>query len=376
MKFVFASDSFKGSLTSKKIAELLADCAKKHFSDAVCQSLEIADGGEGTLESIAAIKKGEYKTVKVKNPINKKIFSKYYTFDDTAVIAIAEASGITLIKDKDKNPLLTTTYGTGQLIKDAILSGYKNIIIGIGGSATNDGGMGAMSALGFKFLDYHGAQLDGKGESLINVAAIDKSSAMQGLAQVNFTVLCDVDNPLTGENGATYTFSKQKGATALMEKQLEQGMINYKAILEETFNVDIDNVKSGGAAGGLGVALKVFLNAKMSSGIDTVLSLHNFDEVIKDADYVITGEGRIDGQSLDGKVISGLATHCKLQKKPLIVICGSVGNNIDKLYEQGVTAIFSIINAPMALEKAITDAEILYHSAADNVFRLLKKLSI
>lgn len=373
VKFVFASDSFKGSLTSKRINELLYECAKKVFSNAELICLPISDGGEGAVDTIVEMKNGSYQTVTVSNPLFKKVEAKYGVIGDTAVISMSEASGLTLIEEKKRNPLKTTTYGTGELILDAVNKGYKKITITIGGSATNDGGMGALTALGAKFILDDGETAKGVGEELEKVKNVD-FSGLEKFKDIDFTVLCDVTNPLTGEKGATKVFAKQKGATEEIIERLEKGMINYEKVVFDALNTKKTEIVGGGAAGGLGFALKVGLNAKMVSGINYVLDLAEFDKNIKKATAIITGEGRIDSQSIDGKVISGILGRAKKQGVPVFAIVGSVGDGAEKAYDEGISGIYSIIDRPSSLENILEDSENLYRKTALSLFYTIKSL--
>ena len=369
-KFVFASDSFKGSLTSGEIAELLTTAAKKQFPTCECVPFWIADGGEGTLEAILSQKEGKIVYVTVENPLGEKIEARYGVFEDTAIICMSEASGLPLIRAGQRNARLTSTYGTGELMRHAIESGYKKLYVTLGGSATNDGGTGALSALGYRFLDKDGLPLKGRGEDLINIAMIDGSSAVD-FSGIETTLLCDVSNPLLGETGATYTYGRQKGASDSDLAFLERGMENFARAAREYCGVSLD-VSGGGAAGGIGGALYAFCGAKMQSGIDAVLTIGGFDELVKDATLVVTGEGRVDFQSANGKAIDGILARANKFSVPVVAIAGSVGEGADKLYEKGLTAVYSIINKPMPLEDALKNAKELYLATAQNVFRTLK----
>ena len=373
MKIVFASDSFKGSLTSDDINGILKQTSIKVFGESVeTESLLIADGGEGTLDSLIKSKNGKivYKTVK--DPLFRDIESRYGVFDDTAVISMNEASGLPILKHNERNPLKTTTFGTGELIKDAVEKGYKNLIVTIGGSATNDGGIGALIALGIKFYLRDGSLAIGKGEDLENIEKIDLSNLVD-FSDIKVTVLSDVTNPLLGEKGASKVFAKQKGADEDMIIRLEKGMGNYANVVSKTFNKPCD-FAGAGAAGGLGFALKTFLNANMRSGIDVVLDLINFDEKIKGADMVITGEGRIDSQSVDGKVISGILKRTVKENVPTFAIVGSVGAGAEKAYELGLSGIYSIIDKPQKLEEILSDSKNLYAKTAESLFRTVKSI--
>ena len=373
MKFVFASDSFKGSLSSEKIIDILTAVAQKHFPDCETASILTADGGEGTVDAVLAGTGGELVSVSVHDPLGRPITASYGRINETsAVIEMAAASGLPLLSESERNPLLTSTYGTGELIAHALENGATDLTIAIGGSATNDGGMGALCALGVRFLDAEGNSLSGIGADLEKVADIDLSGLHPLAKTASFTVMCDVNNPLVGERGATYVFGPQKGATPDVAKRLEAGMQNYAAVIERVLGVSVSSIAGGGAAGGLGAALLVFLGAKMNSGIDTLLDLVKFDFLLSDADFVITGEGRMDSQSAGGKVACGVGLRCKEAGVPAFAIVGGMGAGADAIYDCGICSILPTVNAPMPLSEAIERAEELYENAAERLFRLIK----
>lgn len=373
MRFLFASDSFKGTLSSERIAELLTVAAKSVFPECETVGVPIADGGEGTVDAVISVTKGEKRFLKVHGPLMEEADSSYGVFrGDCAVIEMAAASGLPMVPVEKRNPLLTTTFGTGELIRDALDAGYRNLSIAIGGSATNDGGMGAMRALGVRFLDEDGKELMGTGADLIHVAKIDRSGLHPAIAEAEITVMCDVNNPLTGPDGATYTFGKQKGGTPDILDGLEAGMKQYASVIRDQFGVDVDKLAGAGAAGGLGAALCVFLKANLKSGIETVLDLIDFDGLLKNTDLVITGEGRIDWQSAFGKVPSGIGMRCKKKGIPVVAIVGGMGDGAEKIYEFGVDSILPTINAAMSLDEAFERSEELYLSAAERTFRMLR----
>ena len=373
MKFLFASDSFKGTLSSEQIIRLLTESAKEAFPDCETAGTLIADGGEGTVDAVIAMTKGELIRVPVHGPLMEETTAVYGKInEDSAIIEMAAASGLPMVPENLRNPLNTTTYGTGELIRDALDRGFRNISVALGGSATNDGGMGAMSALGVKFLDKDGNVLDGKGSDLEKVASVDVSGLHPAVAETKFTVMCDVNNPLTGPDGATYTFGKQKGGTPEILDRLEAGMKSYAKVAGEALGKDIDHIAGAGAAGGMGAALCGFLNAGLKSGIETVLDLIGFDEMLEGVDLVVTGEGRIDWQSAFGKVPSGIGMRCKKKGVPAVAIVGGMGNGAEKIYEFGVESIIPTINGAMDINKALERAEELYKGAADRMFRFLK----
>lgn len=373
MKFLFASDSFKGTLSSEEISGLLAEAAKKHFPGCDYLGIPIADGGEGTVDAVIQVTKGSYKKVMVKGPLFEDVEASYGVIDEnSAIIEMAAASGLPMVPAEKRNPLYTTTYGTGQLIKDALDSGFRHISVAIGGSATNDGGMGAMAALGVRFLDQEGNELKGIGADLRKVWDLDVSGIHPAVKDTVFTVMCDVNNPLTGPKGATHTFGPQKGAAGEILTALEDGMKNYASIIKEKLGVDVDPMPGAGAAGGLGAALTVFLNAKLQSGIETVLDLMKFDELLQGVDLVVTGEGRIDWQSAFGKVPSGIGHRCLKAQVPAVAIVGGMGKGAEEIYAHGIESIIPTINGAMDIDEALERAKELYENAAERLFRMLK----
>ncbi len=373
MKFLFASDSFKGTLSSEKIIELLTESANKVFPGCETAGTLIADGGEGTVDAVIAMTKGSLIEVSVHGPLMEETTAVYGKInEESAIIEMAAASGLPMVPAELRNPLNTTTYGTGELIKDALDKGFRNISIALGGSATNDGGMGAMAALGVKFLDKDGKELKGQGSDLAKVAKVDISGLHPAVKEAAFTVMCDVNNPLTGPDGATYTFGKQKGGTPEILDELEAGMKSYAKVAGEALGRDINNLPGAGAAGGLGAAACGFLNATLKSGIETVLDLIDFDRMLEGVDVVVTGEGRIDWQSAFGKVPSGIGMRCKNKGIPAVAIVGGMGKGAEKIYEFGVESIIPTINGAMDIDEALERAEELYQGAAERMFRFLK----
>ena len=373
MKFLFASDSFKGTLSSQKTAELLTQSARETFPDCQCDSITVADGGEGTTDAVLAATNGKKISVQVHGPLWENITSNYGMLDETrAVMEMAVASGLPLVPEEKRDPRYTTSYGTGEMIADALRRGFRDISIAIGGSATNDGGIGCIRALGGKFLDENNQELMGCGEDLMKIRKIDLSGLNPLIKECKFTVMCDVKNPLCGKDGATYTFGRQKGATPEIQNDLEAGMCNYRDIIKEQFDLDMDNIPGSGAAGGLGTALMVFLNGTLKSGIETVLDLVDFDEHLKDVDIVVTGEGATDWQSVFGKVMQGVGVHCKKRHIPAVAIVGSMGSGAEDIFDYGIESIITTVNNIMPLSDALNHAEELYLGAARRMFRLLK----
>ena len=372
MKFLFASDAFKGSLTSARIAELLEKAAKEVFADCECSSVTVADGGEGTVDAVVAAGNGRYVTACVHDPLMNPVTATYGVLDGgRAVIEMAAASGLPLVPVPLRNPLNTTTFGTGELIRHALDSGCKDISVAIGGSATNDGGMGCMRALGVRFLDADGNALQGCGSDLERVAHIDTDGLDKRLADCRITVMCDVKNPLCGENGATNTFAAQKGASPADIRRMEAGMQHYRDVIRRQTGIDCDAAEGAGAAGGLGAALMVFCHGQMKSGIETVLDLIHFDSRLEGVDLVVTGEGQTDWQSCFGKVLSGVGVHARAKGIPAVALCGSLGKGAMDICQYGIVSLMTTVNAPMTLEAAMENAEQLYYEAAVRLFRCL-----
>ncbi len=376
MKFLFASDSFKGTLSSRQTVELLTRAADKVFGDmgaVECSGVPVADGGEGTVDAVIEAEGGEKIYVTVCGPLGSPLKAYYGSFGgNSAVIEMAAASGLPLVPMEQRNPLHTTTYGTGELIRDALDRGYGEISIAIGGSATNDGGMGCARALGVRFLDAEGRELEGKGEDLEKVHAIDVSGLDPRVKDAKITVMCDVTNPLCGPDGATYTFGAQKGATPEIQERLEAGMCNYRDVIRKQFGIDVDEIPGSGAAGGLGAALKVFLGGEMRSGIETVLDLIGFDQRLEGVDVVVTGEGRTDWQSCFGKVMQGVGERAKAKGIPAVGLSGSLGRDADKIFDCGIESLMTTVDAPMPLEEALSRAEELYYLGAVRMFRFIR----
>jgi glycerate kinase len=375
MKILIAPDKFKGSLSAFEVADNIEKGILKVFPKAIVVKVPMADGGEGTVESLVDATGGKIIKTNVKDPLFRDIESFYGILGDgkTAVIEMAAASGLYLLKDYERNPMITTTYGTGQLIKDALDRGCRRFIIAIGGSATNDGGAGMATALGVKFYDKDGIEIGLGGGELSKIYSIDTSNIDDRLKECEFIVACDVANPLIGENGASRVYGPQKGATKEMVEVLDKNLEHYGKLLEKYFNKKIIDVPGSGAAGGLGAGLMAFLNAQLKNGIEIIIETLKLEEKIKEADIVISGEGKIDFQTAFGKTISGIAKLCKKHNKPLIVIAGTV-EDIENLYEIGVSSIFSIVEKPMSLEDAIKNAPTLLEKSAERIFRLIKAI--
>lgn len=373
MKIILAPDSFKGTLSAFKICELLETAAKSYFPNCTVVHVPMSDGGEGALEVIIPSLDGKFETVSVRNPLGKVINARYGTFgEDSAIIEMAAASGLPLIPEEQRDVLLSNTYGTGELIADALNRGCRNFHIAIGGSATNDGGIGCVRALGVKFHDKNGTLLDPVPQNLIHIADIDISGLHPAVREANFTVMCDVSNPLLGEKGAAYTFGPQKGASGDNLRELETGLAHYADVVKTKFGGTLHETPGAGAAGGLGFALIVFLNAKLQSGIDTILDILDFKNVLRDADFVITGEGRMDNQSAYGKVASGVGLAAKEQNIPCLAIVGSMGQDACDMFNYGISSIMTTVSAPMPVSEALERSEELFVNAAHRMLRFVK----
>ena len=369
MKFLFASDSFKGTLSTEKTAELLTKAAKQVFPQCDCASVSVADGGEGTVDAVLSATGGSRVFAQVHNPLMRPTEASYGKMDGgRAIIEMSAASGLLLLAEGERNPAKTTSYGTGELIAAALQAGCKDLSIAIGGSATNDGGMGCMNALGVRFLDADGKELEGIGENLIRVKHIDTSNLLAEAKEAAFTVICDVTNPLCGPNGATYTYGPQKGGTPDLLAKLEAGMCNYRDVIEKEFGINPDNIPGSGAAGGLGGALAVFLQANMKSGIETVLDLVDFDKKLSGVSLVVTGEGRLDWQSCFGKVVQGVGMRCKNKGISVVALVGSTGEGAVQILNYGISRIITTAPAEMPLAEAMQRAEELYLEAAVRMF--------
>ena len=373
MKLLFASDSFKGTLTSDQTIELLTKAAEEVFGRCETSGVPVADGGEGTTDAVVKARNGEIITVPVHGPLMEMEQGFYGRLSGSeAILEMAAASGLPMVPEEKRNPLNTTTYGTGELLKAALDVGYTEIAIAIGGSATNDGGMGFASALGIRFLDQDGNVLEGRGEDLEKVAHIDMSGLDPAVKKAHFTVMCDVTNPLCGPDGATYTFGKQKGGTPEILDRLEKGMQNYRDVIIREFGINPDEIQGSGAAGGLGTALKVFLHAEMKSGIETVLDLIDFDARLEGVDLVVTGEGRTDWQSCFGKVMQGVGDRSAKHQVPVAALCGGLGPDYEKIYAHGISSIMTTVDGPMPLKEALDNASELYYKGAIRMFRFLQ----
>ena len=373
MKIVVAPDSFKGSVTALQAAEAIERGLHRVFPDAEIEKLPMADGGEGTAQSLVDATRGRILTESVVDPLGVEIEARYGVLGDgvTAVIEMAAASGLTLVPLAKRNPLVTTTYGTGQLIKAALDHGCRKLIIGIGGSATNDGGAGMAQALGAKLITASGEPIRWGGGGLHQLDAIGISELDSRIQETETVVACDVNNPLTGEDGASHVYGPQKGATPEMVQALDANLAHFDTILQRDIGVTVGDIPGAGAAGGLGAGLMAFLNAELKSGVALVIEATQLEKRISDADLVITGEGQINFQTVFGKTPIGVAKAAKAQGIPVVAIAGSISDDADGVYNAGIDAMVDIVPEPMPLEVAIENAPMLIANAAERAARLI-----
>lgn len=371
MKIMIVPDSYKGSLSSKEVADCMEQGILEVLPEAHIRKIPIADGGEGTVEAILSITSGETRQLEVIGPLGEPVTAIYGIFDQgsSAVVEMASASGLTLVPKDKLNPWITTTYGTGQIIKAALETGVRKLVIGIGGSATNDGGVGMAQALGVRFLDTEGEEIGFGGGELHRICSIDTTNVHPAITECEITIASDVTNPLCGHEGAAWVFGPQKGATPEMVIKLDEGLKHLAAKIREQLGIDIENVAGAGAAGGLGAGLMAFLKAKMARGIDIVLDVARFDEEVRDADLVFTGEGRTDAQTVFGKTPAGVAKLSKKYNKPVICISGGVTEEAFEVYSIGIDVVIGATQVPMTLEEAIGRAPANIRHAASSVLR-------
>ncbi|MBU2898092.1 glycerate kinase [Vibrio hepatarius] len=369
MKIIIAPDSYKESLTAMEVATAIEQGFKKVIPDAKYIKLPMADGGEGTVQSLVDATNGSILTAKVTGPLGETVEGFYGLLGDgsTAVIEMAAASGLHLVEPAQRNPLFTTTFGTGELVSHALNLGVKHIILGIGGSATNDGGMGMAQALGARFYDQSGTELGFGGGSLSQLEKIDLSGLDKRLSNIKLEVACDVDNPLCGSKGASHVFGPQKGATPKMVEQLDTNLAHFADVIRQTTGREVINQAGAGAAGGLGAALLGLLNAKLRAGINIVTDFVKLEQEIKDATLVITGEGRIDSQTIHGKTPIGVAKIAKKYHLPVIGIAGSVSKDCHVVYDHGIDAVYSVVLGATELSTALKEAKSNIEITARNI---------
>jgi glycerate 2-kinase len=374
MKFVLAPDSFKESMSAKKAALAMQEGIQNVFPEATCIIVPMADGGEGTVESLVDATEGHFIRKTVIGPLGELVEAEFGLSGDrqTAIIEMASASGIHLVKKEHRNPLITTTFGTGELIKHALDLGVKRIIMGIGGSATNDGGVGMLQALGVSLLDEEGNELPFGGGSLHLLHKIEMDELDHRLHSVKLDVACDVNNPLIGEKGASHIFGPQKGATPEMVEQLDRNLTHFANVIKQQLGKDISETPGAGAAGGIGAGLIAFLQAELTRGVNLVIDYTDLENKIIGADYVFTGEGSIDGQTLFGKTPFGVATTAKKHSVPVIAFAGRIGNGTEALYEHGFTSIVGILKEVTTIEEALISGSRNLTHAVENMCRILK----
>lgn len=374
MKFILAPDKYKGSLTGREFCEIVARGIKKVFPNAEIINRPLADGGDGTIDVVADYLNASKVSVTVKDPLFREVTTQYLLSEDkqTAFIEMSEASGYKLLNTSEMNCMYTTTLGTGDMIADALEQGAKNIVLGIGGSATNDGGMGMAKALGYSFLDADGNELEPIGKHLRDVAKIDREHVNPKLSDAKIQVACDVNNPFYGQNGAAHVYGDQKGASAEEIVFLDQGLQSFAEVLQSTFDIDVQKVAGAGAAGGVGGGAVAFLNAELASGVDLVMELANFDEVLQGADWVITGEGQLDGQTFSGKTINGVVQSSKKKHIPIAAFCGSIDVTIEEMQQMGLDYAVSILNQVGDLDDAKAKSTENLELASYNFANLIK----
>jgi len=381
-RIIIASDSFKGSLSSMEVAHAATQGIRSVFPDCETVCIETADGGEGTAKALTSALGGATVSAEVSDPLGRTVTAEYGIIDEngtkTAVIGMSQASGLTLLSPDERNPFHTSTYGTGEMIIDAISRGCVRFMVGIGGSATNDGGTGMLEALGCRFMGKDGKSITGLcGKKLTDITCIDCTGMVPELKECSFVVACDVDTPFCGPEGAAAVFGPQKGATPEAIALLEEGMQNLNSIIKRDFGTDLSETEGAGAAGGLGGAFKVFLNARLQKGIDMVLDAADFDSIISGADLIITGEGKIDGQTSKGKVISGIVERASRQGIPVIAIAGIVDMDPKTIKDSGLAGAFPICGRPeneSDLEYAMRP-EVASRNISDTVAKALASLS-
>ena len=370
---LIAPDSFKGSLSSKEVCVAVEKGIKNVSHDFHIRSIPIADGGEGTMDSLVAATQGVKKVIECRNPVGKNIQAEFGILGDgnTCVIEIASASGLFLISEGERNPFKTTSFGTGQLIKAGLDHGCREFIIGLGGSATNDGGSGILQALGMRLLDKDGNDIGYGGESLRDVASIDESGFDERIAKSKFILASDVENPLIGPTGASHIFGSQKGASQGDHFLLDSYLSHWADVIESKTDKKIHEMPGAGAAGGIGGVFQAFFLHEFKRGIDIVLDIVNFDDELKKADIVITGEGEIDAQTIYGKAPLGVAQAASRYDIPVIAIAGTFGEGTDILFEHGISSIFSILDKPRELNDSMQQAPQLIEKTTEQIFRLI-----
>ncbi|MGW9684934.1 glycerate kinase [Flagellimonas sp. 2504JD1-5] len=375
MKFILAPDKYKGSLSGKQFCEIVEKGIRRVFLDSDLIHMPLADGGDGTMEVVQHYLQASKIEVMVKDPLFRAIESGYLISKEKkiAFIEMSEVSGYKLLAKDELNCMKTTSLGFGELINHAIKQGVTEIVLGIGGSATNDAGMGMASALGYQFLDEEGNQLSPIGENLSQVSKIDVSNVLPELKNVKIKVACDVNNPFYGKEGAAYVYGPQKGASPDEVVLLDKGLQHFAKVIYTQFGINVQDISGAGAAGGMGAAAKVFLNAQLTSGIDLIKEIADFDNAIDGADWIITGEGQLDGQTLSGKTIDGVIQSARAKNIPVAALCGSVLVSLDEMEAMGLQYVTSILNEIGTLEKAKRNSAQNLELASYNFAKLLEQ---
>jgi len=377
MKVVIAIDSFKGCASSKELSLVIKEGILKVYEKAEILICSIADGGEGTVETLSTLEGTNNVVASCSNPLGEEIKAKYIILKDkTAVIEMSSASGLELIKDEDRDPQIATTYGTGELIKDALSKGVRKFIIGLGGSATNDAGLGMLRALGFQFFDHLDQEIF-LTRDMNRIIRIDNTNVIKDLHTCEFQVACDVNNPLFGKNGASYIYGAQKGASAADIVQLDSKLEHFAHITKKNDYGSFSEVEGAGAAGGMGFAFLSFLNASLQPGIQLMLKQIRLKDKLKNANFLITGEGKIDQQSSMGKVIDGIGGLCKEENIPCIALTGDSSESNEDVHNKGVSCVFSILNSPLSLKEAMNKQTALdaMRQKSEQVFRLISSIN-
>ena len=373
MKIVIAPQSFKGTLTARKVADAIAEGIRRVPADTETVLLPMADGGEGTVDTLVSATGGRIMREQVTGPLGETVTASWGILGDgtTAVIEMAAASGITLVPPHRLDPLAATTRGTGELVRAALDAGCRRLIVGIGGSATNDGGAGMAQALGVKLVDESGDELPHGGAALVRLKRIDTSGLDPRIPACRVSVACDVTNPLCGEQGASWVYATQKGATPEMCRQLDEALANYAAIIKGDLGIDVMHMPGAGAAGGLGAGLAAFLGAELVAGIDIISETTGLTDHLRDAALVFTGEGRLDGQTLFGKAVAGVAARAKAFQVPVVAIAGELAASPEELHRCGIDAALSIAPGPITAEASAAGAARLVSDAAERALRLV-----
>lgn len=374
MKIVIASDSFKGSLSSIEVAQAATRGIKAVYPDCEVVAVNVADGGEGTVEAVVEALGGEIVRCRVSDPLGRPIEARYGIAGEKAIIEMAAASGLPLLQPEERNPWMTSTYGTGEMIMDAIQRGCRQFLVGIGGSATNDAGTGMLQAMGFRFYDSSENEIQHCcGGTMHQIARIDDSQVCEEVRQAIFTIACDVDTPFCGKDGAAPVFAPQKGADEMMVKRLDEGMSSLAQVIENKYAINIVPVAGAGAAGGMGGAFRAFLDAKLQRGVEMVLDSIDFNAIIQDADLIITGEGKIDFQTAKGKTAAGVLAHAKAQDIPVIAIGGCV-EMCESVQQMGFAGIYPITEEKLPLEIAM-QPEVAAKNVESTIQKIISSLS-